>query len=203
LLIGVLTIVGADARALSLAYDIGGTGRTAGSSTHVLGWEFDVTSPTTVIGLGFWDEGSDGIAGTDVGIWDRFGTLLVSASVSSSDPLVTSAHAAGDWRVRSVADVLLPVGIGYVIGAVMNGDTFRVDGSQGLTHATIAGINYIHDRFTSSSNLVFPTGYTNLPTILPGYAGPTFFVPEPTTALLLTGGLLGFLAAARRRRSPH
>jgi hypothetical protein len=53
-----------------------------------LGFEFTVNSPVFVTQLGFYDDWQNGLTEThDVGIYDAAQNLLVSTTVSPSDPL--------------------------------------------------------------------------------------------------------------------
>ena len=59
-------------------------------NTLTIGWQFNVVSTTTVTGVGWFDQGLDGLQQQhEVGIWDSAGTLLASASVQpgTTDPL--------------------------------------------------------------------------------------------------------------------
>jgi hypothetical protein len=56
----------------------------ATSTTSTRGYEFNITSSVTVIGLSVFDELSDGLVEAhDVGLWDSSGTLLASTVVVS------------------------------------------------------------------------------------------------------------------------
>ena len=55
-----------------------------GGGDVTLGWEFTVTQPVGITGLGYYDYNSDGLVSShEVGIFNLSGTLLVSASIPS------------------------------------------------------------------------------------------------------------------------
>jgi hypothetical protein len=176
LLLTVLT--GTAALAGTPAYDIDGAGTVFSNSPIMVGWEFDVTVPITIDGLGLWDEDADGIVDHEVGIWNSAETLLASTTITAEDSLVASPHASGDWRIAPIPTVSLPVGNGYVIGAHWSaiGDGIRVRSDVGLIVTTIPEISYVQARTRGTATFAFPTNGTTSTNVVQGYAGPTFTV---------------------------
>src|SRR5437868_540703 len=60
----------------AIGYDTYTEGSTAGQDVTV-GWQFTITSPVAITGLGYYDYASDGLLSNhDVGIFDTSGNLL-------------------------------------------------------------------------------------------------------------------------------
>src|SRR5262245_12458608 len=69
-----------------------------------VGWQFSVSAPITIDGLGLFDVNPAGLAEShQVGLWTDSGTLLASATVTSGSTSVASASAAGDWLFADIA----------------------------------------------------------------------------------------------------
>ena len=172
------------------------------------GWEFIVSAPVVVDGLGFLDLGADGLGTShQVGLWDGTSSaLLASTTVTSGSTLVASADASGDWRFESVAPIVLGPGV-YIIGAYYPVGPFggtALDG--GLASATvittIPEVSFVTSR-GSAGAFGIPGALGG--TYAPGVFGPTFSVarsvtpvPEPGSLMLL--GVGGLACAARRAR---
>lgn len=111
----------------------------------VIGWEFTISSLIVIQGLGFWDEGGDGLAVVhEVGLWNGGGsTLLVSTSVGNFDTPVGSSSQAGVWRFASIRPLFLFPG-NYVVGAtVADLDLVRTNFLVPMQITTIPELSYV------------------------------------------------------------
>jgi len=161
---------------------------------NTIGWEFILSAPVTVTSLGFHDYEQDGlVANHNVAIWNASQSMLVSAVVTSADPLDQG------FRWVSVGPVGLAAGT-YRIGALVNNDDWYYSGASTiLTAAPVlySGGVYALGGWAYPDNI----GYT-----VDGRFGPNFQfdqsgqqIPEPGTFVLLAAGLL---ATALLRRRP-
>lgn len=143
----------------------------------VMGYEFHLSSPVAVTSLGIYDHQGDGLASAHaVGIFDSSGTLLVSAIVASSDPLV------GHFRFHPVTPVTLPAAYGYQIMAVYTAPEILVSHQPGL----ITGSGVLYGTGTFASGTALKQGDSGWGYDDPGYFGPNFrYQPPPPPALSL------------------
>lgn len=198
------------AMADGLAVDFtGGSGGFVGPPPSTVGFEFTVSSPITITGLGFWDEGSDGLAVShEVGLWNADGsTLLTSTTVSNADFPEPSSSPDGVWLLRSVAPLDLQPG-NYVVGTlVSDSDLTRTDFflGQSMSVTTAPEVSYVETRFMNTPVFAYPdqsfapfhifganvvfTETTNVPSV-PG-------LTAIGAAVLIS--ILGSLGAARLR----
>jgi hypothetical protein len=174
------------------------TGVSGNNNNQTVGWQFDVLTPVWVTGLGWFDQGANGLGTAHtVGIWAPNGTLLTSVLV----PAGTTAPLDGQYRVADIPDILLPVGIGYIIG----GENFSTSNDRLVANAVQVvdpRIHYVDATYSLiGSGFVEPTHVSIAST---GFEGPmAVLVPEPATVLLLATGLVGVGARAlRSRRRP-
>lgn len=164
-----------------------------------LGYSFLVNSAVSVVSLGIWDAGRDGLRNShSVGLWSSSGTLLASTSVGPG------AILDNNFRYTNIAPIFLTVGQTYFVAGTFNGpndDPWTVDPSILIMAPQIS---YDSRRYQSGSALVFPdlagsntTGYWGGDVRISDTVVAT---PEPATMSLLALGLVGVFAVRRRIR---
>jgi len=162
------------------------TGGNATNQNQSVGWQFNVVSPLTVTGLGWFDQGANGLSVSHtVGIWNPSGTLLSSVVV----PAGVAAPLDGQYRTSAVAPFTLPVGTGYIVGG-QNFSTSTDRLASNVSHTVDSRISYVDATFSNlNSGFVRPTQFS---VAFTGFYGPSFSVvpvPEPSSITL------AFLAA--------
>jgi hypothetical protein len=191
------------------------------------GWSFYLAQPVTVTGVGWYDDGADGLLHShEIGIWkDESGVTYtnppalganLALSLSATVPAGTSARLQGPWRVLDFnVSLTLEPGDYEIAGTTYSSPDdvvkYVLDNPPqvGTISDPILGLEIGGPAFSSAGPL--PPGEseffapTNWVTVYGEYLGPMFFVassvPEPSPALLLGGGLL--LLSLARRRSPR
>jgi hypothetical protein len=200
----------ASAAPFSLAVDI-----TGNQSSHfvgapgVAGWSFQVTTPLFLYGIGFFDPASQPALGTpaQVGLWDGFGNLLVSGSITNTttDVMVPSTDCCGEWLFDTNGSPIQVLAPGdYVIGALI--PETQVVIAAAATAPTFPGITFGENlQGPGDLGLVEPT--LTVASFGLGFFGPNLLVgaapvstPEPATFGLTAGALaLGALLSGLRR----
>ena len=164
-------------------------------NTLTIGWKFNVLSPTTVTGLGWFDQGLDGLQQQhEVGIWNSTGTLLASAFVQAgtTDPLD------GVFRTATITPLILSPGTNYTVGGMYFAKGDQAD--YGVAPPPKSNITFVGGVYSGTD----PT--FERPTVSTLVAdccwGPSFSdgvaVPEPVGASVFLA--IGVLAAALRAR---
>ena len=182
--------------AISFNESTGGSGTQQDQS---VGWQFNVLSALTVTGLGWFDAGQDGLSVShEVGIWNSAGVLLASTVLGAG----TSEALDGQYRMHSIAPIVLAAGSGYIVGGLNSlNSTDRL--AYDVTMILNAGIEFVDATFGNvNSTFQRPTQFSAANT---GFFGPMFAaqgaatVPEPAS-LGLAGLALAFVAAGAKRR---
>lgn len=181
----------------------GGAPATAGSD-QLYGWNFSVLSPISVVDLGVFDFGSDGLATAhDVGIFRASnGSLLGSATV----PAGVAAGLDGGYRYTATPSFVLAPG-DYVIAMTMpfvSSDAQYIFTDSGSV-VTAPEIQYLTSAFDGSSSLAFPNPSNN-GQYKEGMFGPNFrfgpatVTPDASSTMGLLAAGVTALAAFRRRQ---
>ncbi|MDD5556975.1 MAG: DUF4082 domain-containing protein [bacterium] len=157
-----------------------GTGRDVGNGPFSVGWRFDVLQPVTVTGLGWYDQGGDGLEEAHtVGLWGPDRALRHSATVPSG----SSASLVGQFRTVALPAFTLSPGKGYTVGGrTVAGVTERITGGDSpfstVSQTVDPRIRYVAPVTTVDNpdfaRPDFPLGDW-------GFYGPSFSVlPAPT-----------------------
>jgi hypothetical protein len=169
---------------------------TAVNQNQSVGWQFNVTSPITVTGLGWFDQNQNGLSNAHmVGIWGPVGNLLASILVQAG----TVNGFDGQFRTAAITPITLTPGNGYIVGGENFGTSTDAIASE-VVITTDPRIQYVDATFASTgSGFTRPTSFSVATT---GFYGPSFSVPEPATTglFLLTSATTGLLLRRRRRR---
>lgn len=162
---------------------------TSGTAAHsTRGYAFDVVAAGLLAThLSVWDELSDGLSDAHtVGLWSPAGVLLAQAVV----PAGTAAGLQDGFRFVDIADVALPVGNGYVVGATFldgsaDRQAFTLTGLASAPGIVYAGGRYVND--TAAGALTRPTEtFDGLPGGSLRVDGVTVALPAPD-GVALTG----------------
>ena len=82
--LGVVAGAAASPASAYVAINLTSPGLEYSGAPYTLGFQFSVASNTSIISLGAYDSGQDGLVqAAQVGLWDLSGNLLTSAVVSS------------------------------------------------------------------------------------------------------------------------
>ncbi len=188
-----VTVLASQAQALTPAWKFTTETNLVADGSWNLGQKFLATN-FWVTHLGYYDDLGNGFAGNqthDVALYDNFGSLLRSATVTSTDPLI------GHWRWASVTPVMLD-GIYHIHGA-SGSDSYT---SNTIGFATAPTITILGNSKTGGTTPDF-VGSGSYPfSQFDGFWGANIAsVPEPASwAMLIAGfGLTG--AVMRRRRA--
>lgn len=166
-------------------------------NTLTIGWQFNVLSPTSVDGLGWFDQGLDGLQQEhEVGIWNSAGSLLASAIVQAgtTDPLD------GLFRTVAITPLILSPG-SYTVGGMYYAKGDQAD--YGVVPTTKSNIVFVGGVYSGTDAMFERPTVSTLVTDC--CWGPSFSdsvaTPEPVGAsALLAFGMLAAAWRARRHR---
>jgi hypothetical protein len=200
--IGVFCITGLVPAASSTPIIQGGTETQAFGliSGAMVGYDFVPIIDLSLVSLGFWDQGSDGLPQSfQIGLWEADSQmLLATVTIDNDDPIDASlVVAGGSWRYEALnAAVPLVNGVAYTVGFHVGGDalssldTFIPTFGSVTSSADIAIVDAVREAGPGpSSSLVFPgPAYSGFDRISAN-ANVLVVIPEPGTALLVALGL--------------
>lgn len=194
--------------AQSTAITMDGTFYDWNAGLYSLGYEFNVLSPIMIQALGVFDDpnswidpndpysGPNGLTETHhIGVWDMFGTLLGSASITAGGGTLTNY-----FRFVNVSPFVLAIGTGYRIASTTGQSKYTgTSWASGLL--VDPSIQLVQGLWEPSGSLVNPTNVDPYEM----YLGPNMqfsAVPEPATMVLLASGLAGLMVTGlvRKRR---
>jgi hypothetical protein len=142
---------------------------------YTWGSEFTALADTAVTHLGVYDHEQDGLQGNvDVGLWDSYGNLLASTTVTSDDPLV------GTSRYRELdVPVALTANTRYLVAAYYTGNDFYGLGAA-TTDSRVAYYGYAYNTSYYYGGLRYPQyrGQTGNPEYS-YYIGANFLLEAP------------------------
>lgn len=180
----------------------GGLAATAGSN-QLYGWTFHVNNAVMVSALGVYDLDSDGLSQAhDVGVYRMSDhSLLASATVPSG----SSGTLDAGFRYTGLSGMLNLAVDDYVIVMTMQAGSPDRQYIMANSVTTDPDITWINSAFGGGNSLGYPS---MIGPYAKGMFGPNMelerstqpqSVPEPTTGLLMAGGILAWLTARRRR----
>ena len=163
------------------------TGGAALNTNSNAGWKFNVLSPITIDGLGWFDDGRDGLfIEHRVGIWNPTGSLLADVLV----PAGVAAPLDGQFRTVSIPPLSLAAGNGYIVGGLNSTtNTERLACGNPSISSICFGtmsqtldprVNYVAATYSDPSATFTRPALVN-PGTTQGFYGPGFSVqvPEP------------------------
>jgi hypothetical protein len=217
-ILGAAVLTVSSTMAQELGVNFSGGGYFQSDYAYTLGYEFQVTTPVTVVGLAALDPASSLIGvNVVVGLWQNGGNLGETGSLPG--PLLTSAiisagtlptmGAGGQFAEVAITPIVLTPGL-YEVAAT-DPDFILGGGTAGspLTGLTVApGINYVEDSYANGTSLTYP-GNSELYLYGSGFYGwfggniviasSTSSVPDASSALVLLSGACLALGALRRK----
>ncbi len=181
------------------------------ATNGMYGWNFWLLQPVVVTGVGWYDDGRDGLLNShEIGLWTASSFIYTGLVFSATVPGGTAAPLAGNWRkVDFTVSLALEPG-DYVLGGTYRGGSDDVVAfTQGLTvdPRVFTSLTDIHSirPFYAFGGGFRPPDHGIL--VSGAELGPTLFVepvPETSPSTLFALGLCAWLGvrAAQRRFYP-
>lgn len=180
-----------------------GSVSTTGLTETVAGFDFTVSSNTTVSALGWFDLDANGLTEDHlVAIFETSDlvTPVASATVNNASALrgnsTGGTNSTGKFRYTDLlSSITLTAGTGYTIAGAFDFGDLPYYGASSLTMAS--GVSFVQGRWGDLLDQTDPFGNSCGTVAACRYFGPNFeiatatTVPEPTTLVLAAMGLLG------------
>lgn len=202
-IVGSVVLMGSTAIAQQLGVNFAATSGATGSP-WTLGYEFEVTTPVTLVGLAtFAPTGAGGLTqDVQVGLWTDDGngpitsTLIDSATVTAG----TLPSADGPFAEVAVTPITLAPGL-YDVGSFDTGD-YWTGGVSGVTYAP--GIEFVQSRYsTGGLGFSYPNNVDEPDSVIAWFGGNIVLaggsVPDASSTLMLLSVACLALVVVRRK----
>lgn len=189
----------ASAGAIITNVDAGASGVQQFTVNNYHGYEFTLSTATTITTLGWYDVGADGLAGpTPVGLWDISQNLLASVTVASG---TTDALVNGFRMHDLLSPVTIQPGTYVLAGGTQGSDAYLVSNSNFTFITFDSRITWVQERWASGNSPTFPINTTPVFALFGPNAAFDSEVPEPSSIGTVMLGIAGLVAWGRRNKT--